>query len=425
MMRMASRMAYTTLLLLGWRNLWRHRRRTIITLSSIALGFGLAVFAIGLGDSGHNSMIRNAIAMGDGHITIQPRDYFSSPANYRFLSNGRAITQVLDGLQIAGRVAPRVSLQVLVSTANNSIGAGLEGIEVAQDPRRDMLLDKVVEGEWPVAGDRRGLIIGAGMARKLKARIGSKIVIMSGKRGGDSVAHLARVRAIFKSGIDELDSYLALADLQLAQEFLLAEGGVAEQLPVTRIAVFLDDSDTLEQWYDRIKPALHQPDTVVMDWREMMPELVQYIVIDDAGNYVFLLLILIVVVFGIVNTVLMSVLERTREFGLLRALGLNRSYLLLMVLAETFFLSLLAVAAGWVIGGSIHLYMAHYGIDISALVPEGTTFGGTFMDPIIHSELSAARIYQLTVIVFLTTLATGIYPAIKAIRVAPVEALRT
>ncbi|MCW8928323.1 MAG: FtsX-like permease family protein, partial [Gammaproteobacteria bacterium] len=164
---------------------------------------------------------------------------------------------------------------------------------------------------------------------------------------------------------------------------------------------------------------------VVLDWQEMMPQLVQFIILDDAGNYVFLTLILIMVVFGILNTVLMSVLERTREFGLLRALGISRHHLLWLVFCESLLLSFLAVVIGWLVGGSTHLWFSHHGIDFSALMSGGTQMMGTFMDPVVYTELSRERVVQLTTIVFAATLASGIYPAIKAARVTPVEALRT
>ena len=158
----------------------------------------------------------------------------------------------------------------------------------------------------------------------------------------------------------------------------------------------------------------------------MMPQLVQFILIDDAGNYVFLLLILIMVVFGVLNTVLMSVLERTREFGLLRALGLSRYHLLTLVFCESFLLGLLAILVGWLVGGGIHFWFSTHGIDFTAMMGEGgNVMMGTFMDPIVYTELSWDRVTQLTSIIFTATLASGIYPAIKAARVTPVEALRT
>ena len=421
-----SHLPFDILLMLAWRNIWRNRRRTLITLSSIAVGFALSVLMIGLGDGSHNSMIRNAIKLGEGHITVQPRGYFEAPANHKYLSNGEDLQAKLDAFNVAGSIEPRITLQVLASSANNSIGAGLEGLASSNDQRAAMLQPLLVDGEWFVAGDTRGVVIGDGMASKLKAKIGSKVVLMAGKQGGDSQAQLGRVRGIFDSKVDELDDYLVLSDIQLARRFLEGEGADPSLQPLTRFAIFLDDADNMAHWKAQLKPVLESDQVVVLDWEEMMPQLVQFVIVDDAANYIFLLLILIMVVFGILNTVLMSVLERTREFGLLRALGLGRYQLLLLVFCESLLLSLLAVSFGWIAGGGTHLWFATYGIDMATLMGEGSTvMMGTFMDPVIYTELSWDRIVQLTSIVFVATLGSGIYPAIKASRVTPVEALRT
>lgn len=413
------------LIMLAWRNLWRHRRRTLITLSSIGIGFGLAVLFIGIGDGSHNSMIRNAINLGEGHLTIQPQGYLEAPANHKYLANGRTLEQRLIALKIPGDVEPRISLQVLASTANNAVGAGLEGMAASGDPRVEMLKPQLIDGAWLEPGDHRGILIGDGMARKLKAKVGSKVVLMAGKEGGDSQAQLGRVRGIFDSRVDELDDFLVLCDLDFAGRFLEGEGADPALQPVTRFAIFLNDPDNMEHWKSILKRTTGDPNIAVLDWREVMPQLVQFIIIDDAGNYVFLIIILVMVVFGILNTVLMSVLERTREFGLLRALGLSRRHLLLLVLCESLQLSLLAVIVGWFVGGGTHLWFSTHGIDFSAMMAEGTAIMGTFMDPIVYTELSWDRVVQLTMIVFAATLASGIYPAIKAMRVTPVQALRT
>jgi ABC-type lipoprotein release transport system permease subunit len=410
---------------LAWRNLWRQRRRTLITLSTIAIGFGLAVFSIGIGDGSHNSMIRNAIKLGEGHLAVQPRGYLEAPANHKYLADGRSLHSRLERLAIPGSIDPRISLQVLASSANNSVGAALEGMSVGSDPRVAMLKPKLVEGGWIEPGDHRGVLIGDGMARKLKVKVGSKIVLMAGKHGGDSQAQLGRVRGIFDSHVDELDSFLVLSDISLGRRFLEGEGADPQQLPVTRFAIFLDDPEGMGEWKGRIRSAITDEDVVTLDWHELMPQLVQFIVIDDAGNYVFLLLILIMVVFGILNTVLMSVLERTREFGLLRALGMSRYHLLLLVFCESMLLSVLAVVIGWVVGGGTHWWFSIHGLDFSAMIGGETAIMGTFMDPVIYTELSLDRVIQLTLIVFASTLASGIYPALKAARITPVQALHT
>ena len=425
MSRQHSQLSLAMLLMLAWRNLWRHRRRTLITLSSIAIGFGLAVLSIGLGDGSHNSMVRNAIQLGEGHLAIQSRGYLQAPANHKYLAEGLELATQLGSLGIPGSVEPRISIQVLASTASNSVGAGLEGMNITADQRTAKLKPRLVAGRWIEPGDYRGIIIGDGMARKLNVRVGSKIVLMAGKQGGDSQAQLGRVRGIFDSRIDDRDNFLLISDIQFARYFLEGEGADPAKAPVTRFAVFLDDPDNLKTWRTQLKSLFENDAVVVLDWQELMPQLVQFIIVDDAGNYIFLSLILILVVFGIVNTVLMSVLERTREFGLLRALGLSRHHLLLLVFCESLLLSLLAVCIGWIVGGGIHWWFSSHGIDFSALMTEGTAIMGTFIDPVVYTELSWQRVFQLTTVIFIATLASGIYPAIKAARITPVEALRT
>ena len=419
-------MSVFRLLMLAWRNLWRNRRRTIITLSTIALGFAMAVISIGLGDGAHNNMIRNGIRMGEGHLTIQPSGYQESPANYLFLENGIALMDRVSALpDFEGRVLPRIDLQLLVASANNSLGAGFKGIDPTLDPLGQMLGKGLLSGQWLKAGDQRGILIGRIMADRLKAKVGTRLVLMSGTRAGDVESRLARVRGIFSSGVDELDGFLALGDLSLARGFLEAEGAVPDGGAVTRLALFLTKGDSPVLWRDRIISLPLPPEVVALDWQQMMPQLVNFILLDDAGNYIWLSFVLIMVASGILNTILMSVLERTREFGLLRALGLRPALLLRLVLMETVLLAVLALLIGWGLAGLLHWYFATQGLDLSGLYPDGQQVMGVVLDPVMKSELSPNRIATLTGVVLGTTLLAGVYPAIRAARITPVAALRT
>jgi ABC-type lipoprotein release transport system permease subunit len=414
--------------MLAWRNIWRNRKRTLVTLSSIGFGFALAVFFIGLGDGSHNSMIRNAIKLGDGHISVQGKGYLEAPANYKYLEQGSELLKELKALELNAELAPRISLQVLASSATNSVGLGFEGLASANDPRFEDISEKIIEGDSDIFSSERSVLIGEKLARKLKVDVGGKIVLMAGKKGGDSQAQLARVKGVFKTGLDEVDSYFVIGNLRLASLFLEGEGADLKSMPLTRIAIFLENEREQNQAYSLIKSSLlSKPsfeNVAVLDWQTMMPQLVQFILVDDAGNYIFLALILIMVAVGVVNTVLMSVLERTREFGLLRALGISRNYLIVLVFLETLMLSFMSVLVGWFIGGPVHFWFAKNGLDISSLMSENMQMAGTYMDTIIYTELSFDRVFQLTFIIFFITLVTGIYPAIKAGRVTPIEALK-
>jgi len=413
------------LISLAWRNLWRNRRRTLITVSTIAVGFALGVFSIGLGDGGHNQMIRNAINMGDGHLTIQPAGYLATPSNQSYLPDGEGLSTLPPFVPAEADIAPRIFLQVLVATAYNSIGAGLQGVDMAADPLGTMMRPKLVEGAWPVPEDRLGVVIGRKMAEKLKARVGSKLVIMAGGEDGTVESRLGRVRGIFRSGLSQLDGFLVLSGLGFARPLLPGYNADRDGAAVTRLAVFLstpDDQEPLKQAL--IDLPLPAP-AVVLDWEEMMPQVVNFVIVDDFFNYIWMVFVLAMVAFGIINTILMSTLERTREFGLLQALGMKSRHMFVLVLCETVLLAGVALAMGWLLGGSLHAYFAIEGMDFSGLYPDGVETAGMFMEPILYPELSAGRVWALTVIVFITTLASGIYPAIKAARITPMAALRT
>jgi putative ABC transport system permease protein len=149
------------------------------------------------------------------------------------------------------------------------------------------------------------------------------------------------------------------------------------------------------------------------------------VIVDNLFNYIWLVFVLVMVAFGIANTIFMSALERTREFGLLRALGMKGRHVLALMLCETVLLAVLAMALGWLLGGSLHLYLAAHGLDLTRFFPEGLETGGMWMDPVIHPWLSLGRVTSLTAIVFVTTLVSGLYPAFKAAGISPVAALRT
>ena len=419
----------TILLKLAWRNLWRHKTRTTITLISITLGFSLAVIFIGIGDGSHQSMIRNAIQMGEGHLAIQPQGYLTQPSNHKLITDGKQWHQHLLDLNVPAMIAPRIHLQVLANTAYGASSASLQGVASNQDPRTIQLKPQIITGNWLQLEAPKGIVIGQKLANRLKAKVGSKIVVMAGQQDGNTQAHLARVQGVFKSGIAEIDGFLMISNLDFARQFFSTDPA---QDPVTLFAIFLHHDNNTQHWLHTLETLIEtQPETTIpadlqaVSWQQMMPQLVQFIAVDDVGNYVFLTLILVMVIFGIINTVLMSVLERTREFGLLRALGLQRLHLMILVFFESLLLSLLAIAMGWLVGGTAHLWFAHAGIDFSAIMPAGTTLMGTMMDPVIYTHLSGSRVLQLTTLIFIATLGSGLYPAIKSARIAPVAALKT
>jgi ABC-type lipoprotein release transport system permease subunit len=282
---------------------------------------------------------------------------------------------------------------------------------------RETLESEIIAGRYLEDHDKRGVLIGADLARRLKTSVGGKAVVTAQDASGQISSQLVKVRGIFHTGISEMDGYFAQVSLPLARALL----GVSEG--ATQLAVFLENEKDQARVREEIKPMISGPEASVFNWEDIMPDLVLFVQMDNAGTYIFMGIIMVVVTLGILNTILMSVLERTREFGLMIALGMDPRRLLRLVVLETMFLSLLSLGVGAILGFGAHLYFAEHGFDMGYASEEQLTMAGTVFDPVLYSELAPARVLLLLGIVFSVTLAVGIYPAIRAARVDPVRAI--
>ena len=419
-----SRFSLSLVVLLAWRNLWRNKRRTLITAMSIAVSFAFALVVQTLNDGAHAGMIENAIKLGNGHVAVQAQGYETNPANFKLLNNHPLILNKLAGLTIDGLIQPRITLNVLATTAHNSLAASIEAAEIGTDSRFKLFHEYLVVGQWLHVDAPDEILIGSEMASKLGVKEGNKIVFMSANESGDTVAFMARVRGIFRANIEELDKFLVLSTLPFAQKFLLAErDSIAD--PVTRISILLNHPEYAESLRTKIQSQLKGSNIEALTWQQMMPDVLQFIKVDDAGGYIFLGLILVMVVFGVANTLFMSVLERSREFALLHVIGLSRLNLVITIFVETLFLSAFSLAVGWVLGYGAHYYFMTQGIDVSSATENSLQIAGTFMDPTVYSKLSSDRAIQFTSVAFVSTMLVGVYPALRAGRVTPVKALQS
>ncbi len=403
---------------LAWRNLWKNRRRTLITLSMISGGFALALVSLGLGDGFHNQMIRNAIRLGSGHLTVERRDYLEEPSNDKLIRHPGPLREEIARLEGVANVSERIIVMGLLYTTENSVGVAALGVDPASDMTRRTLEPKVVEGRYLAADDGRGILIGADLARKLKIRVGGKAVLTAQDASGEISSQLVRVRGIFRTGINEMDGYFAEVSLPLARALLGVPDGA------TQLAVFLEDPGGQAEIKGRIVALVTDPGIGVFDWQEVMRDLVLFVEMDNAGNYIFMGIIMVIVALGILNTILMSVLERTREFGLVMALGMAPRRLLAQVVLETTMLALLGLGAGAVLGLAGHGYLAVHGFNMGFGSREEMTAVGVVLDPVIYSDLEPSRALTLAAVVFVVTLLVGIYPAVQASRVNPVQAIR-
>jgi ABC-type lipoprotein release transport system permease subunit len=402
---------------LAWRNLWKNQRRTLITMTMISVGFALALIFLGVADGVHNQMIRNAVRLGSGNLTVEHKDYPDEPSNDKLVVEASALRDRIRRVPGIRNVSERIIVMGLIYTADNSAGAALFGVDPASDMTRKTLEPEIIEGRYLKDNEKRGVLIGADLARKLRTSIGGKAVVTAQDASGQISSQLVRVRGVFRTGIDEMDGYFAQVSLPLARELLGVSDGA------TQLAVFLENEKHQARIKEQIEPLISGPEATVFDWEDIMPDLVLFVQMDNAGTYIFMGIIMVVVALGILNTILMSVLERTREFGLMVALGMEPRRLLGLVVLETAFLSVVSLGVGGILGFCAHLYLAEHGFDMGFVTQEQLTMAGAVFDSVIYSELAPARVLVLVGVVFCVTFLAGIYPAIRAARVDPVRAI--
>ncbi|MCZ6769820.1 MAG: ABC transporter permease [Acidobacteria bacterium] len=406
---------------IAWRNLWRKPRRTLLTVFTISLGLALLLIILGLGDGSHKQMIESAVHMGSGHVLVQQKGYLEKGGIDRLLSPEEIRSVETWSQEMKGRfpirhILRRTFVSGLASSADGSTGVQLIGIQPQEEMQASDFDDKLIEGEFLNADDGDWVILGQGVAHNLALEVGEKLVLMA--QGVDSVeirSRLVRVRGILRTGLEERDQALALMPLGASQDFL--DLGTR----VHQIALLIQDAQLSEELALIGKEKF--PALEVLSWGEALPQLKAFIRLDDGGSYVMNLILFLLISFTVLNTLLMSVLERGREFALLHCLGLTPGRRFVMVLVEAFFIAFLSALTGFGLGYSVHLYLSRSGLPLDLFYSGDLSAAGVAFDPVMYSHLSPARILQPMILVFVLTRLLSLVPAWRAARSADVHLL--
>jgi ABC-type lipoprotein release transport system permease subunit len=404
---------------LAWRNLWRRKRRTLITALSIAFGVLLAVTFTGTGDYAYSNMIDASANMGLGHLTVQPRGYSDTPSLDKRLQETDALRAGL--LQLAGvdNAYVRIMGQAMFASAAKNVGGVFLGIDPGtESATHNLLLRSLVEGEL-FARQGRGVLVGSKLAEQLNLRLGKKLVYTTTDSHGDIVSEIARVSGIFRTGADAVDGSTAVLPIDALRRTLNYAPGEA-----SLVAVLIDDQRHASAMSETIAARFGDPQREVLPWQRTQPEIAGVVAMDRSGNYISQLLVGLLVAAGILNTLLMSVLERTREFGVMMALGMAPRTLFRLVLSESLWLALLGLGLGVIITMPWFLYLYHVGIDFSAAIGQDYSAGGVLVDPVLRIRLYRESVLAILSGVLALTLSSGLYPAWRAARVPPVQSLK-
>jgi ABC-type lipoprotein release transport system permease subunit len=419
---------------ISWRNLWRNPRGTALTALALGLGLALLLVSLGLLDGGHEQAIADGVRFGPGHVVIQAKGYQDTSSDElllatRVVSSIEGFLQTGDMKHVVRGVSPRLLATGLLSSATNASGVRIMGV-IPQDERAVSLIpQRMVEGTYLTNDRLSGVVIGAELARKLEVRVGSKVVLMTqalrhtgtGTSNGaeeEMQSTLLRVNGIFRTGLQAVDANIIQLPLPAAQTLL----GVADG-QVTQVTLLLEQEGDSALVARALRKQLTGARVEILTWRESIPMLAQILGLDHAFNYIMNGVILAMVGLGILNTILMRVLERRYEFGVCKALGLRPRQLAVMVIGESLALTAISLALGLALGLSVHHVFATSGLDLRWVFKTGLPPALVF-DPILYSRLSLNRIVWSVFIVFMMATIISFYPALKAARTELPDALK-
>lgn len=401
---------------LAWRNIWRQKRRTWLTASAMIFSNVLLVFMIALQFGSYDMMINNSLRMFSGQVQIQRDGYQDSQKIRQTVDNIRDLAGNIRGQFPAANVTARASAFVLVSSEDRSFGSRLVGVEPAYEHGVSTIPGLLIEGRYLDDPDAAEIVIGSVMARNLKVTVGAELTFLGSGKDGSFAAGVVNVVGIFDSGSREIDRGLAELPLAYFQD-AFAMGGSGHV-----IAISLDDINAVPAMIGPLQTLIAAQDGLrVLDWEMLMPGLKQAIQADMTSAWFMYGVLIILVAFSVLNTQLMSVLERTREFGVIMALGIKPRRLAMLVLLETFLMAAIGLLIGVLLGSMVAAYFAHAGFAYPGMDELAAKFN---MPAVMYPALEPFALMLGPSVVFIFCMFAGIYPALKLYQLRPVEAMR-
>lgn len=403
----------------AWRSLWRNSRRTFITMASIGLGLTIAVFFLSMAEGVYSQVSDEAVRMQAGNITIEHPDYETAPAVDLRIGGVEELSRMIREIPSVERTKLLILGQGVANSSAGGVGVSIMGVEPSVEAAGSPLAKHITAGEYLAETDDRLVVLGAHLAEELKLEPGSKLVFTTTNARGELVEELCRVKGIFSMGSEEIDGYLVQIPLKFARRVF----GLGED-EATRMGVILKRTGDQAAVLKKIAAMTEGRKIAVLPWQAVLPELASYIRLSRISRWIFHALLFVIILFTILNTLLMSVVEREREFAVLLALGTPMAHLKAQLFVESLLMGCLGTLAGLVVGGSGALVVEVKGLDLAALMPKGTTISGFTVSTVVHSQLSAPLICWTGGIMLGATLLLSLIPMRRVRRVRVAETLR-
>jgi ABC-type lipoprotein release transport system permease subunit len=400
------------ILKIAFRNIFRRKKRSALTGLMMAGGCALFALSFGLVDGSYSNVIDMFTRDHTGHIQIHKNGYLDRPSIYKTLDNADSIGSKIELVAYVQSWAPRVYTPALAFAGAKTSGVQVVGIDPIRETRTTRLKHKVKKGNFISGSPLKEVVISDRLARVLKVNLGEEIALIAEGADGSVANELFTVRGI--TGRKEGSSSTCYIHINTLQEFLSLEGRVHE------IAIVLKDHEKTLKAVGIIEDALKEPALDVEPWQVVESQFHSAMQADIKGNRWTIAILTIIIAVGVLNTVLMVILERTKEFGVLRALGTRPFQIFMLIVLETAFLSLISIIVGSLIGILANWWFSQYGITYSTPIE----YGGFYFYK-MTAKITLRSIVIPALVVFGTAVVVSVLPAIRAARIIPVKALRT
>jgi putative ABC transport system permease protein len=404
---------------LAWRSIWRNRRRTLITMTSIGLGLTIAIFFIAMAEGIYSQVVEEAVRMQAGHITLENPGYQAAPSVDLWIGDVETSRNRIREMAAVEQTKLLIWGQGVANSGAGGVGVSVMGVEPSVEIRTSPLARHIVAGGYLEDVDDRKVVIGEHLAGQLKVQVGSKIVLTTNNARGQLVEELCRVKGIFRTGSNEIDGTLIQIPITFARQVF----GMGPH-DATQLGVILKRPDDQKTTMEAIEPLCRGKDIAVLGWQEILPEVASYIRLDRVSNWVYQGLLFMIILFTILNTLLMSVVEREREFAVLLALGTPAGQLQGQLFMESVFIGSLGCITGTISGSTCALALQIWGLDLASLLPEGITVSGFALSTTIHALLTVSILLWTGGIVLGATTLLSFLPMRRITRVQLAETLR-
>lgn len=400
---------------IAWRNIWRNKRRTVVVLTAVVIGVWAMIIMGALMRGVADQFVRNGIATLTGHIQIHARGYREDPVIENSMTDPLEVEEALAAvLPGDARWCRRIRVNAIASNARHSSGLTLVGIEPEREKGISFVGEAVSGGRHLAPGDRDAIVVGKSLIEKFHTKLDYKLVLMSQDTDREIASRAFKIAGIYEAEMEATEKQFAFVAIEAARGMLKLRNAVSEY------SVLFQNNEEADSAAGRLREILPADRYEVSTWKDLLPLVTAILRMYDWFIFLWFFIVFIAMGFGIVNTMLMAVFERIREFGLLKALGMKPRLIVREVLTETLFLLIIGLIVGNLCGLATVYWLSDRGIDLTAF-SKGMEFAG--MARIIFPIIEMKDLLSANVVVVVLGLLVSCYPAVKAARFTPVEAM--